>query len=107
MLETNLVENQTNLSDESYQEYWDIINEASSKFPYLKEILIKAMRETIEFIEQGGYIDSSCGLVSLELLAGTFEEVSSYCNEIVLKMYDKQQEEMEGKDLKYDEIEDF
>lgn len=107
MLETNLVENQTNLSDESYQEYWDIISEASSKFPYLKEILIKAMRETIEFIEHGGYIDSSCGLVSLELVAGTFEEVSSYCNEIVLKMYDKQQEEMEGKDLNFDEIEDF
>lgn len=107
MLETNLVENQPNLSDESYQEYWDIINEASSKFPDLKEILINAMRETIELIDNGVYVANSDAINPIGWVAGTFEEVSSYCNEISLMIFDKQQKEIEGKDLDFDEIEDF
>ena len=108
MLENNIVvTDKPNLSGESYQEYWDIINEASSKFPYLKEILIKSMKETINFIENGGYVDNSCGMVSLDWMAGTFEEVSSYCNEILMKIYDKQQKEIEIANLDLNDIEDF
>ncbi len=108
MLEHNIVEaDQTNLSEESYQEYWEIINEASSKFPYIKEILNKAMRETIELIEKDIYVDNSDAITPIGWVAGTFAEVSSYCNEISLRIYDKQQKEIDVEELDFNDIEDF
>lgn len=87
-------------------QYWDIINEASSKFPELKEILTKAMVDTIELIHKGVYVDNYYAITPLGWVAGNYEEVSSYCNQISLAILENQKE-AENSSLNLEEIEDF
>ena len=87
-------------------QYWDIINKACSKFPELKEILTKAMIETLELIHKGVYVDNHYAITPLGWVAGNYEEVSSYCNQISLAILENQKE-VENSSLNLEEIEDF
>jgi len=98
------------LSDPSIEnkvtQYWDIINEACLKFPYLKEILTKAMIETLELIQKEVYVDNHYAITPLGWVAGNYEEVSSYCNQVSLAILENQKE-VEHSSLALEEIEDF
>ena len=87
-------------------QYWDIINKACSKFPELKEILTKAMIETLELIHKGVYVDNHYAITPLGWVAGNYEEVSSYCNQISLAILENQKG-VENSSLNLEEIEDF
>lgn len=92
-------------SSETYKEYWDILKEAQEKFTYLKDILSRAMIETIELIEKDIYVDDSYAITPLGWIAGHYEEVSDYCNQISLMIFDEQ--ELNKPEIDFDALEDF
>lgn len=91
--------------DNKLSQYWHIINEACSKFPELKEILTKAMVDTIELIYKGVYVDNYYAITPLGWIAGNYEEVSSYCNQISLAILENR-EEVENSSFNLEDIED-